>query len=200
VPRHREINDFLVHKICKDLEIAEPQTRARGGVMGTYPWGPHGPQSGPHEVTPNPTPSYVPPPSSDWGGGSNWGTSTPSSGGGGYSGGGPVYTGPPAPPRPRSYIVAVFWTLLCGPFALLFYSIPGMLLVLMLMLGYPVALIKLGHPPGYYEPDLPISIWGNETVMAPLWWKAVVVSMVWAVVIVVRYNREIKGAGKVSGS
>lgn len=25
VPRHREINDFLVKKICKDLEIQPPQ-------------------------------------------------------------------------------------------------------------------------------------------------------------------------------
>ena len=24
VPRHREINDFLAHKICKDLEIQKP--------------------------------------------------------------------------------------------------------------------------------------------------------------------------------
>ncbi|MEA1952401.1 MAG: type II toxin-antitoxin system HicA family toxin [Planctomycetota bacterium] len=24
VPRHREINDFLVHKICRDLGIAAP--------------------------------------------------------------------------------------------------------------------------------------------------------------------------------
>ncbi len=24
VPRHREINDFLVRKICKDLETPEP--------------------------------------------------------------------------------------------------------------------------------------------------------------------------------
>jgi mRNA interferase HicA len=24
VPRHREINDFLAHKICKDLEIPKP--------------------------------------------------------------------------------------------------------------------------------------------------------------------------------
>jgi mRNA interferase HicA len=24
VPRHREINDFLARKICKDLEIPEP--------------------------------------------------------------------------------------------------------------------------------------------------------------------------------
>jgi predicted RNA binding protein YcfA (HicA-like mRNA interferase family) len=28
VPRHREINDFLTRKICRDLEIEEPQTRA----------------------------------------------------------------------------------------------------------------------------------------------------------------------------
>ena len=26
VPRHREINDFLVRKICRDLEIAAPRT------------------------------------------------------------------------------------------------------------------------------------------------------------------------------
>lgn len=25
VPRHREINDFLVKKICKDLEIQQPE-------------------------------------------------------------------------------------------------------------------------------------------------------------------------------
>ena len=25
VPRHREINDFLVRKICRDLEIPEPR-------------------------------------------------------------------------------------------------------------------------------------------------------------------------------
>jgi len=24
VPRHREINDFLVRKICNDLQVAEP--------------------------------------------------------------------------------------------------------------------------------------------------------------------------------
>ncbi len=24
IPRHREINDFLARKICRDLEIAEP--------------------------------------------------------------------------------------------------------------------------------------------------------------------------------
>lgn len=163
---------------------------------GYYPFGPHGPQSGPNEVLPNPTPPYVPPPA-DFGSGPEWGGAPAPSSGGSY-GGGPVYTGPPAPPRPRSYIVAVFWTLVCGPFALLFYSIPGMLLVLMLMLGYPVLLIKLGHPPGYYEPGTPISIWGNEAVMSPLWWKAVVVSMVWAVVVVVRYNRDIKASGSTS--
>ncbi|MDA1313789.1 MAG: type II toxin-antitoxin system HicA family toxin [Acidobacteria bacterium] len=26
VPRHREINEFLVRKICRDLEISEPKT------------------------------------------------------------------------------------------------------------------------------------------------------------------------------
>ena len=26
VPRHREINDFLVTKICRDLQVPEPNT------------------------------------------------------------------------------------------------------------------------------------------------------------------------------
>jgi len=26
VPRHREVNNFLVRKICRDLEIPEPRT------------------------------------------------------------------------------------------------------------------------------------------------------------------------------
>jgi mRNA interferase HicA len=26
VPRHREINDFLARKICRDLQISEPNT------------------------------------------------------------------------------------------------------------------------------------------------------------------------------
>jgi len=26
VPRHREINDFLARKICRDLEVSEPRT------------------------------------------------------------------------------------------------------------------------------------------------------------------------------
>jgi hypothetical protein len=24
IPRHREINDFLARKVCKDLEVSEP--------------------------------------------------------------------------------------------------------------------------------------------------------------------------------
>src|SRR5258708_29332722 len=48
--------------------------------MGNYPWGPHGPQSGPNEVTPNPTPAYVPPPPSPTP--AYYPTSTPSYGGG----------------------------------------------------------------------------------------------------------------------
>jgi mRNA interferase HicA len=28
VPRHREINEFLARKICRDLGIAEPRSRS----------------------------------------------------------------------------------------------------------------------------------------------------------------------------
>jgi len=27
IPRHREINEFLTRKICRDLEVAEPRTK-----------------------------------------------------------------------------------------------------------------------------------------------------------------------------
>jgi mRNA interferase HicA len=27
VPRHREVNDFLARKICRDLQVPEPTTR-----------------------------------------------------------------------------------------------------------------------------------------------------------------------------
>ena len=57
--------------------------------MGGYsPWGPHGGTGNPHEVRPNPTPSYVPPPWNDGGGWAPAPTQGGSGGGGGYSGGG----------------------------------------------------------------------------------------------------------------
>jgi hypothetical protein len=36
-PRQREINDFLARKICRDLEIAEPQDAQPGGQHGRPP-------------------------------------------------------------------------------------------------------------------------------------------------------------------
>jgi mRNA interferase HicA len=27
IPRHREINDFLARKICRDLQVPEPQSK-----------------------------------------------------------------------------------------------------------------------------------------------------------------------------
>lgn len=28
IPRHREINDFLAHKICRDLNVPEPSQKS----------------------------------------------------------------------------------------------------------------------------------------------------------------------------
>lgn len=164
--------------------------------MGTYPWGPHGPQAGAHDVTPNPTPAYVPPPS-DFGGDSDWGTPAPSTGGGGgYSGGGGGGYAGPTGPHLKSKVLAVILALILGPLGLLYASWRGALLIFTVMLGYPVALVMTGHPPGYYDAGMPLSIWGNDLVMTPLWRNAVVVSVVWAVIAVLRYNRKSKANWK----
>ena len=157
--------------------------------MGTYPWGPHGPQSGPNEVTPNPTPAYVPPPSStDW----SAPASTPSYGGGGYqqptySGGGAVgYTGP----HTKSYFFAILLSAIFGPLGLFYATKKGGLVMLLLLFGYPIALTALGHAPGVYEAGNPISIIGNDLVMNPLWKMVVPVCVIWSVIGVMGYNRK----------
>jgi hypothetical protein len=92
-------------------------------MSGYYPWGPHGPQSSPTEVTPNPTSAYVPPPEapsysdpvsySGGGGGYSGGSAT----GGGYAGSAAGYSGPPR----KSYAVAVVLSAIFGPLGL-FYA------------------------------------------------------------------------------
>ena len=85
--------------------------------MGSYPWGPHGPQSGPNQVTSNPTPAYVPPPAAP-----SW---TPTVQGGGY-GGGPVantgYVATPSGPRKKHYVLAVILAAIFEPVGLFYAS------------------------------------------------------------------------------
>src|SRR5690349_10949457 len=110
--------------------------------MGTFPWGPNGPETGPNEVTPNPTPSYVPPPptpsyeppASSWG--------APVSGPAYYGGNSVPYTGPvysgPIKPRRKHYFLALFLTFLFGPLGLFYASKKGALAVLFLLVAVPV--------------------------------------------------------------
>ena len=156
-----------------------------------YPWGPHGPQAGPNQVTPNPTPAYVPPPAPS---GGSWAPapSVPYSGGGGgnYAGSGTAagtYT-----PRPKSYVLALILGAVFGPFGLLYVSARGALLLLLLLGGVPVTLAKLGA----YGPALhrfPLEVLGRDAVMNPMWRLCVMASLVWAVIGVWRHNRRLKG-------
>lgn len=170
--------------------------------MGSCPWGPHGPQSGPNQVTPNPTPSYSPPawnpPAS-----SNWGApaSTPVSygGGGGYTG----YTGPPKP-RTKSYILAVFLALIFGPLGLFYASKKGALVTLLFLVGVPVSLNMFLSSAAVRFTSNPFAILENSTVMDQFWRLSVLISVIWSVVAVIRFNRkskaEFKAAAEVPAS
>jgi hypothetical protein len=160
----------------------------------SYPWGPHGPQSGPNEVTPNPTPAYVPPahdagaydaynagsyaPPATYSGG------TRASTGGGYAP--TTYT-----PRPKSHVVAMILSFLFGPFGLFYASKKGALVMLLLLFGVPVALAMQGAwGPAFHRH--PLEILGHDAVMNRMWSVAVFFSVVWSVIGVRSYNKKLQ--------
>jgi len=150
----------------------------------SYPWGPHGPQSGPNQVTPNPTPAWVP---QQIGGGS-WAPSAPAPYSGGGNAGGSVAT-VPWTPRPKSYVLALILSLLFGPFGLFYASKKGSLVVFLLMLGVPYMLATLGaFGPGFHRQ--PLYILQHDAVMNRFWALAVFCSLIWSVISVRRYNKE----------
>ena len=157
--------------------------------MGTYPWGPHGPQSGPNQVTPNPTPAYVPPaPTPSW----NPAPSAPSYGGGGGTGsvgGGYVgYSGP----KGKSYLLALILSTLFGPLGLLYSS--KMMGVLGLVTFSFLIYLQVAHAPagminasgGF------MNFMANNAVLDHAWSLFVFWSVVFAIIGVFRYNRAIK--------
>ena len=161
--------------------------------MSSYPWGPHGPQSDPNSVTPNPTPAYVPPPSS-----SGWDDSTatapqPSYGGGGgggsYGGG---YAGPSGPRR-KSYVLAVILSAVFGPLGLFYASKKGALILLLVLVGVPITLGFLGPPYFPYRATSPIQVLDDTRIMNPMWSTCAFLSVVWAVVAVRIRNRALAG-------
>jgi hypothetical protein len=156
--------------------------------MGTYPWGPHGPQSGPNQVTPNPTPAYVPPASSGWDAPA---TSSSPAYGGGYSGSGGGFAGYSGPYR-KSYILAIILTCLFGPLGLFYASKKGGLIMLLFLLGVPIGLNELGKFHYGYAMGDPFSILERSVVMDPMLKITVVFSLIWAVIAVRKYNKALK--------
>ena len=158
--------------------------------MGTYPWGPHGPQSGPNEVTPNPTPAYVPPASTpDWSSGSNWGTPTTGSGGGYqqpvYTGAVPAYSGPPL----KSYFIAFLLTVIFGALGLFYASKKGAIIMLVFLVLFPFALTTVGAAPGVYVAGQPWTILKNDNVMASMWSLCTFLSVIWSIFAVRSFNK-----------
>jgi hypothetical protein len=160
--------------------------------MGTYPWGPHGPQSGPNQVTPNPTPSYVPPSS---GGGDYYAPTSSSPAYGGWYGGGAAaaYSGP----WRKSYILAIIFAVLFGPLGLFYTSKKGALIMLLFLIGVPVGLNAFMQ---YSNGSVisPFGILEHSVVMDPMLRITGGICVIWTVVAARRFNKALK-ASKAAG-
>jgi hypothetical protein len=152
--------------------------------MGNYPWGPHGPQSGPNEVTPNPTPAYVPPPMPSYDA-PVYGSPGPVGSGGGFV----AHSGP----RRKGYFFPLILALLFGPLGLFYTSGKGALAMLLFLVGVPVGLSVIGVLP-FGSVNHPFAVLDHSSVMDGMWKISVVFSMVWAAVAVNRHNARIKAS------
>ncbi len=156
-----------------------------------YPWGPHGPQSDPNAVTPNPTPSYSPPASSGWDTPSSPSYGSPVSYGGGGGGG---YAGPTGP-RLKSYFLGIVCTMVFGPFGLFYASKKGALIMLLVLFGVPITLGALVLAPAHQAVN-PLSILDNTRIMNPMWSVSVFCSVIWSIISVRLYNKAQKASKK----
>jgi len=152
--------------------------------MGSYPWGPHGPQSGPNQVPPNPTPAYVPPPAAP--------TYYPQSPAPAY------YSGPaqnttyvPTGPRKKHYVLAIILALLLGPLGLLYASKKGALILLVLLFALPITLAAMGSYP-FVPPSHPLRVLQYDFVMDRMYSICVFFSVIWSTVGVYRRNAWVK--------
>jgi hypothetical protein len=155
--------------------------------MGTYPWGPHGPQSGPNQVTPNPTPAYVPPawpsapaPFPSYGG-------QPAYGGGG--GGGYVGTGGP---RGKSYLLAILLSMFFGPFGLLYASKKVAVVMLLAVFGLTLSQVLLAPAAMIRASGGVIDFMANNALLDQMWSFAIFCSVIVSIFGVMRYNRALK--------
>jgi hypothetical protein len=152
--------------------------------MGNYPWGPHGPQSGPNQVTPNPTPAYVPPPPAP--------TYAPRIAAPTYANGTAQNAAPVAwGPRKKSYIFAVILALLFGPLGLFYGSKKGALMLLFLLFAVPVALAAMGAYP-FVAPSHAFRALAFDSVMNPIYRVCAFCSVIWTVFGVYRHNAWVK--------
>lgn len=154
--------------------------------MGSYPWGPHGPRSGPNQVTPNPTPAWVPPPAAptynpqpqSYG-------HAPSSYGGGQSTG-YVATGP----RKKSYVLALILAALFGPLGLFYASKKGVLIILALLFAVPVTLAAMGAY-RFVPANAPWQVIQYDRVMNGMYSICVFCCLIWSVIGVWRRNKSV---------
>ena len=154
----------------------------------SYPFGPHGPQGGPHQVTPNPTPAWVPPPPMASPGPFVPQASGPYAGGGGASTSYPVnYT-----PGPKRYWLALLLAAIFGPLGLFYASKKGALLLLVLLFAVPYTMASMGVWPAFHRH--PLYVLANDGVMDRMWRLCVMASLVWCVFGVRRYNMAFKAA------
>lgn len=150
----------------------------------SYPWGPHGPQSGPNQVTPNPTPAWVPPPPMASPGPFVPQASGPSASAGGASTSYPINYAP----RPKHYWLALILAAIFGPLGLFYASKKGALLLLVLLFAVPYTLASMGVWPVFHRH--PLDVLGNDRVMDGMWRLCVLASLVWCVFGVRRYNKQ----------
>jgi len=154
--------------------------------MGSFPWGPHGPQSGPNQVTPNPTPAYVPPPPMESPG--SFGVPAPASYGGG--GGGVVGYQGTYTPGPKHYWLALPLTFFLGPLGLFYASKKGALLLLVLFFAGPYLLASYGPSLGIFPRHPQFAL--QRAMINQMWSLCVVLSMIWSVVAVRLHNKALK--------
>ncbi len=155
--------------------------------MNTYPWGPHGPQSSAHQVTPNPTQSYAPPPPMQ--------AYNPvvQGGGGGYTGGGsyaPVDSGPPR----KSYVLAVILSGVFGPLGL-FYANAKAAKILLLVIAADVVVHVVSAPAGAVSrAGGLLSFIGDNAALEGAWTLATGCSVVLALLGVRSYREKMARA------
>lgn len=159
--------------------------------MNTYPWGPHGPQSSPHQVTPNPTPAYVPPPMPTYEAPAATNSST-SYGGGRYSGGITGAVGGFGGPMRKGYATAVILAGIFGPLGLL-YSNAKPAKLLLLLVAANTAWNVFTTPAGVIErAGGYLSFIGGSESMAALWSLVTFLSVVLSIVGVKAFNKKLE--------